>query len=82
MAHIVSISPSSLTTRYEGIIPPLKNIVTTIIPVKNFFPENVLRDSGNAHKQDIMMLISVPTTVYSTEFHKDRKSCGSLVIDL
>ena len=58
-----SISPSSLTTMYVGINPPLKIIVNVISIMSTLRPKNVLRESGYAIMIVSVTLISVPAVV-------------------
>ena len=44
-------------------MPPEKKSVIVTIVVKNLRPENVLRESGYAHRELISRLMNVPRTV-------------------
>lgn len=62
-AHMESMRPRFLISRYCGTNPPPMNIVTANSPVKKFLAGNSFLESGNAPSIVTKMLKMVPVTV-------------------
>ena len=68
IAHTLSISPRSLTTRNVGTMPPENSMVNAIMELTAFLPTRSGRDSGYAVISVITTFIAVPSSVYTSVF--------------